>query len=269
MALNRVLSPILSRLPENNRLERIWKLAQVDFKRRYYDSGLGLVWALLNPLFRVTIYFFVFTYIMERSRGGIDNFALYIFNGLLFWLFFVEGSMKGLNILKQKRYLIENIQFEKIDLYLSATLSVFMGFLFNVCAYLIISLTLGRVPIFIEILYFPILVINIFLLVLAVSVMLSTINIYIKDITHIWAMVTLAGFWATPIFFPIELYYKYKFILFVNPVAGIVINSRNCLLFGTSPDYILMLWDIVYTFFLLMMATFLFQKYNHKAAEKL
>ena len=52
-------------LPENNRLERIWKLAQVEFKKRYYNDRLGLVWALLNPLFQMGIYYLVFKYIYK------------------------------------------------------------------------------------------------------------------------------------------------------------------------------------------------------------
>lgn len=264
--LNQILSPILERLPENNRLERIWKLAQVDFQRRYYDNSLGLVWALINPLFQVVVYYLAFTILLDNK---MENYALYLFSGLLFWMFFTEGTNKGLNILKQKRYLIENIQFNKLDLFYSAILSVLMGFLFNISAYLIISLISG-IPIYWQIIFLPILIANIFLLALAVSILLSTLNIYIKDIVHLWAMVILAGFWATPIFIPVSAFVdKLEFILYLNPVAGIIINAREILLYGNLPNSIFLIWGLVYTLLLYGLAIFLFNRFSHKAAEKI
>jgi len=264
--LNRILGPVLERLPENNRLELIWKLAQVDFKKRFYDSYLGLFWALLNPLFRVAIYYFVFT---SFFTGRVPNYALYLFSGLLFWLFYSEGSKKGLRILKTKRYLIENIQFNKIDLFTSSTFSAFLGFFFNLIAFLIISAIIGIYPTS-NLLFLPILIVSIFFLVLATSVMLATLNIYIRDIMHLWDMILLIIFWTTPIFYRgSALSGKYEFIMYLNPIAGIVINSRHILLYGTPIDFDLLIYNLSYSIILLIFAVSIFNKYSHKAAENL
>ena len=138
--INYLLKPFEDRLPENNRLERIWKLAQVDFKKRYYNDYLGLLWALLNPIFRMAIYYFVFVKIFQRS---MPNYHLYLFMGLIFWLFFSESTKKGMTTLLSKRYLIENIVFNRLDLFYSLTLSVVFGLFFNMAAYLAMSLVTG------------------------------------------------------------------------------------------------------------------------------
>jgi ABC-type polysaccharide/polyol phosphate export permease len=65
--------------PENNRLERIWKLAQVDFKKRYYNDRLGLLWALINPIFKVIVYFLVFSLFFKVQQ---ENYGLYLFSGI-------------------------------------------------------------------------------------------------------------------------------------------------------------------------------------------
>ncbi len=263
--VNELLKPVLERLPENNRLELIWKLAQVDFRRRYYDNLLGLFWALINPLFRVAIYYFVFTYIFKRSQ---ENYALYLFSALLFWMFFSEGTKKGINILKSKKYLIENIQFNKVDLFTSATFSVLLGFMFNITAYLAISLGLG-IPITINILFMPLLILNTFLLVLAVGLLLATLNIYLKDIVHMWDIVLLMGFWLTPIFWNSDELKGYLVILlYANPMAGIIVNARNAILYGQLPDMTLLIFDFSYTLILLALALYLFKKFSHKAAEQ-
>ena len=120
--ISKIWKIITESAPENNRFERIWMLGKVDFRKRYYDSKLGLVWALINPLFRLCVFYYVFTVLFER--GG-DNFVLHLFSGLIFWFFFVETTKKALVIFKQKKYLIENISFNKLDLFYSLILSTF------------------------------------------------------------------------------------------------------------------------------------------------
>lgn len=251
---------------ENNRLERIWLLAKIDFKKRYYDHGLGILWALINPLFKLAVYYFVFTHIMT-SR--VPSFALYLFSGLITWLFFAQGTKKGINLLKNKKYLIESIQFEQLDLFVAATLSVFYAFLFKLAAYFVIHFAY-LIPIQPYMLYMPILILNTFVLVLGVSILLATINIYIRDIEHAWDMVTLAGFWLTPIIYPKEaLLEKFYILAYINPMAGIVINFRETVLYGRPPLYELFFYDIAYAIVVLVVGVFLYKKYAHKAVEKL
>jgi len=265
---NIIFKPILERLPENNRLELIWKLAQIDFKKRFYDNILGLFWALINPLLRVAIYYFVFVKIFNRGAQH-DNFALFLFSGLLFWMFFSEGTRKGIKTLQQKKYLIENIQFNRIDLFISSTFSVFLGFMFNIFAYMLASLLLSVSPT-IHILLLPIPVINICILVLGISLLLATLYIYIKDIIHIWDLVILLGLWMNPIFYSGDsLREKFPILLYIMPTAGIIDNSRRMLLEGRSPDYQLMLFDFAYASIVLIIGVIVFNKYSHKAAEKM
>jgi len=257
---------VLARLRENNRFERIWLLAKIDFKKRYYDQGLGILWALINPIFKLLVYYFVFTNIMENS---VPNFALYLFSGIITWAFFAQGTKKGINLLKNKKYLIESIQFEQLDLFISATLSVFFAFLFNLGAYLVIH-AINLIPIHTTILFLPILIFNIFILVLGVGILLATVNIYLRDIEHLWDIVILAGFWLTPIIYPKEaLLEKFYFLAYINPMAGIVINIRETVLYGRQPLFNLFFYDILYSIALLFFAIFIYKTYAHKAVEKL
>ena len=103
--LNKIAGPIVKRLPISSRLERIWKLAQTEFKKRYYNDRLGLLWALMNPLFQVAVFYWVFTYIFNRVSEGIPNFALFLFGGIIAWQAFVETTKKCMKVLSTKRYL--------------------------------------------------------------------------------------------------------------------------------------------------------------------
>jgi len=67
--LNNVVDKLINRIPENNRVERIWKLAQLDFKKRYYNDNLGILWSLLEPLFRIGIYYFIFKVVLKVKES--------------------------------------------------------------------------------------------------------------------------------------------------------------------------------------------------------
>ena len=260
-------NPSSRSVPQNNRFERIWTLARVEFQKRYYDSYLGLVWALINPLMRVAIYYFAFTVLFQIT--SIPNYALHLFSGLVFWMFFVQTANKGIRIFQSKRYLIENLQFNKIDLFYASALSGLLGFIFSLFAYMVISLITG-IPLYWFGLYLPILVLNIFLIALATSVLLATIHIYFKDITHLWDMMALLGFWITPIFFRGDtIMQTVPILMYANPLAGIITNVRKILLIGEHPDYFFLVYDLAFGFLFLFLSLTIFARYSHKAAEKL
>ena len=267
--INKITPARTSRLPERNRVERVWKLAQVGFKKRYYNDRLGLLWALLNPALRITVYYLVFTHVLERGREGIDNFAIFIYAGLLLWLTFNEGSMAGMRILKSNKYLIQNIQFNHIDLFLSSTLAVFMGLAFNTVVYLLICLAFG-LPLGIQTLFIFVLYINLFLILMGSAMMLATIKVHLEDITHLWAIVTLIGFWSSGIFFPADLVLdKFYPMLYINPFVGMIDNMRNITMLGVAPNYYYALVNMIGGVVIFLIGYFVFRKYSHKAMERL
>ncbi len=264
--INTLLRPILERIPENNRVERIWKLAQVDFKKRYYNDKLGLFWALLNPLFKIAIYYMVFTFVFQIN---IEHYAIFLFAGLILWMAWTEASTKGLSLINTKRYLIENIKFNHIDLYISLTISVFIGFAFNLAAYLVFVAAVG-IPFTFNLLYMPLILINVFILCIGSAMILTVIQIYFKDIKHLWAIITLAGFWSSGIFRRGELFLEaFPPLRVINPFVGIVMNMRAISFDGIGPDWSLMGINYATGIVVLIVGIISYKKFSHKAIEML
>ena len=267
--LNSVFRPIATKIPENNRMERIWKLAQTDFRKRYYNDRLGLMWALLNPIIRIGVYAFVFIFILDINRDGIDNYALFLFSGLVWWIAFAEASKKGLNILKSKRYLIENIPLQKTDLFISLVLSVFLGFFFNLAAYMIFAIFFG-VKFSALILFVIPLLITLFLLCMGTAVFLSAAQIFLKDMNHLWEMAVLVGFWSSGIFFRGERYLDvFPEFLYINPFLGLIMNIRDVLYFNVMPDLGMLAYDLMFSLVLLFLSLAFFKRVSHLAIERL
>lgn len=264
--LNYLLGPILQLLPENNRLERIWKLALIDFKKRYYNTYLGVVWAFLNPLFKLFIYYTIFSIVIDPQ---IENYGFYIFSGIIFWQFFSEGTNKSFSILKSKRYLLENIQFNKVDLYYSAILSLCLGFIFNLTSYLLITSLFG-IYFNWNLLWIFFLALNTALIVFGFLLILSTFYIHFSDLNQIWSMVLLAGIWLTPIFYGRSaLIEAFPALLYINPLAGIIINVRETSLYARSPDFFLLGYDFAWGVVISIVGLIIFKRFSKKMLEKL
>ena len=260
-----LVDTVLERLPENNRLERIWKLAQIDFMKRYYNDRLGLFWALLNPLFQIVVYYLVFTRVFNTRT---ENFVLFLTCGILFWGVFSEITKGGLSVIKTKKYLIENIQFDKLDLFVSHALSVFMGFVFNLSIYLLLALILNANINLNAFFIIPILL-NVFLLSVAFSMLLSIVVLFLDDIRHLWDMALFLGFWGSGVIYSMDLLVdKVPVLKYLNPFLGILENCRRALLYGIPPDYFMLFYNLLTSVALFFLALWLFRRSEHLILEK-
>lgn len=262
MILN-FLKPILEILPENNKLERIWLLAKTDFKKRYYGTSLGVVWALINPLFQLLIYYFVFTQFFNTE---IQHFPLYIFLGLILWMFFADATKKGLFMIHTNRYLLENIRINKYDIYTSGIISNIFGLLFNFVIYILACIVFG-IRFNLNVLYFPLILLNLIILIYGINLILSIVFIYLRDFNHFWDIFLIAAFWINPIVYSPNVLYDNEFILYLNPIAGILINMQNSILYGTSIDLILFGWNYIYAIIILGIGLITFKLYSKKVIE--
>jgi ABC-2 type transport system permease protein len=252
-----------------NKLERLWLLAKIEFKLRYYENKLGLFWALIKPLMDITIYYIVFKIIL---MSDIPSFASYLFIGLILWNFFVESTTGTIQILNTKKYLYEYSNMNKLEIYISTLLSTSIGFFFNLAMFLLFYNFLEGNSLGLSILNFWIIpiFINLFILSLGCSLILSNLYIIMKDITQVWMVFTSFLFFLSPIFYKLSVF-KERLSMFEygNPISGIIINARRVLMEGRRPDYELFVFNYGYAIFLLLLGVLLLNKLGSRAAEKL
>ena len=253
----------------SNKMERIWLLAKIEFKLRYYENKLGLFWALIKPVMDMCIYYVAFNVILTSD---VPAFASYLFIGLIMWNFFVESTVGTIQILNTKKYLYEYSNMNKFEIYISTLFANSIGFFFNfIMFFLFYNFFQGKsigpnlynfwiIPLFI----------NLFILSLGVSLILSTIYIIAKDITQIWMVFTSFLFFLSPVFYKLETFnQKLPNFEYGNPIAGIIINARRVLMEGKRPAFELMGFDFGYAVFLLLIGIIFLNKLGARAAEKL
>jgi ABC-2 type transport system permease protein len=253
----------------SNKLERLWLLAKIEFKLRYYENKLGLLWALLKPLMDIAIYYVVFQIIM---RQNLPAFASYLFIGLILWNFFVESTTGTIQILNTKKYLYEYSNMNKLEIYVSTLFSNSIGFFFNFVMFCIFYSLIEKqsTGLSIQNLWIIPLFLNLFILSLGTSLILSNIYIIAKDINQIWMVFVSFLFFLSPIFYKLETFKKaLPTFDYGNPIAGIIINARRIMMDHHLPDFTLMGFDLLYALLLLTAGLFLLNKLGSKAAEKL
>lgn len=249
-----------------NRLERIWLLAITDFKQSYAETTLGFIWILVTPLFRLLIYYVVFSLFFVKN---IPNYGLHIYSGLIVWLFFNEATKKSMTIIKSKGYLIENVNVNINDLYVSGlTTSIFL-FLTNTAVYLVFS-SFFNIATNWTIIFAIFQVIIVVILVLGLMMILSSINILFRDIKRFWDMVLTMMFWMNPIFYSkAKVLEMIPELMYINPLAGVITNMRNALLMGLMPDWGLLFYDLGYAIIVFMIGLYMNKKMFHLSIEKL
>jgi len=269
MMLNWIYKKI-SRIENISRFERIWKLAQVDFKKRYYNDKFGIVWAFFNPIIRVMVFYYVFEHVINRTGLGIDNFALFLFSALIFWMAFVELIKTSMKIFRSKGYLIKNLKVNKIDLYLSNAVTSLLGLLFNITSYMLVATLFGTTFSFDNILLLPLLIITIYFIGIGLGMYLSICQIFFNDINHLIDIIILIGFWTSGVIFPSELILeKFPAIYYINPFIGIFDNLRNILLFDNPINITILTINMTIAIFIYIGGFYILNKYYQFAFEKL
>lgn len=210
----------------------IWKLAQNDFKKRYAGSYFGFVWALVQPIVLVVMYWIVFDKVFDtRSQllaGGIEvPYVLFLTSGLVPWFYFQEALMNGTQGLIEYNYLVKKVVFNISILPIIKLIAATFIHLFFILILLVLSAAYGYYPTIytLQLFYYSICT---FLFVLATSYLTSAIVVFFKDLTQIIAIVLQVGMWATPILWDISVVPDaYKPILKLNPMVYIVEGFRN------------------------------------------
>lgn len=215
-------------LYQNRRL--IWKLAKNDFKKRYAGSYLGAVWAMIQPVVTVFMYWFVFDN-LGFMRGGMTNvpYVLFLTAGLVPWFFFTESLTNGTMALLEYNYLVKKVVFKISILPIIKIIAATFIHAFFVLVLLVIACIYGYYPTIytIQIFYYSLCM---FVFVLALSYTTCAVVIFFRDLSQIINIVLQIGMWATPILWNIEsIDGIWQTVFKINPLVYVVNGYRSAI----------------------------------------
>lgn len=226
---------ILKSIWSNRQL--VWKLAKNDFKTRFAGSYLGIVWAMIQPIVIVLVYWFVFEKGLSAgavlAKSGIEvPFVLWLTSGLVPWFYFSEALSMGTNTLLEYNYLVKKVVFQIDILPLVKVISAVFIHVFFVCFMLVIYAGYGYFPDLytLQVVYYSF---CLMVFVLSLSYFTSSVVVFFRDLSQIVNIFLQIGIWMTPIMWSLDRLDEYPLlqkIFMLNPLYYIVYGYRDALI---------------------------------------
>lgn len=228
--------------------ELIKASAKRDVLGRYRGSALGLLWSFFNPLFMLAVYTFVFSVVFKaRWNAGSDSkteFALLLFAGLIVFNLFAECINRAPGVITSNVNYVKKVVFPLEILPVVALMSALFHGLISLGVWLLAYLVLFGLP-HATTLYLPLVIIPMLMFILGLSWLLSSLGVYLRDVSQFVVLITTVLMFLTPIFYPVTaLPEQYRYFLYINPLTTAVEQARDVMFFGKYPKFseLGMLW---------------------------
>ena len=256
--------------------ELLYNLTVRDLKVRYKNSVLGIAWSLLNPILMMLVFTVVYTVMLGQSDRR--DYAALVLCGLLPWNFFSGSIMGGVGSVVNNGYLIKKVYFARAVLPTSIMLSNLVNFLVALPVYFVLAWLLG-VTFTPYVLFLPVVVLVEMIFILGMSLLLSAVNVFYRDVQQIMEVLILAWFFVTPVIWDVSQLPVSRTVLGVdvpvqrltyilNPMASIIATYRDILYYGRPIGWDFFLRTATTVVVVLLFGFFIFNRLKGRFAEE-
>ena len=247
-------------------IDLITVLTQKEMKVRYKSSFLGYVWSILNPLAFAFIFFVVFKVVM---RIQMENYTLFLITGLFPWQCFANSVNMSPRVFLANASIIKKVNFPRNVTLLAVDLQDMIHFILAIPVIVFFMLIYHTSPSFSWFYGIPILLGVQLFMTYGITLAISSINLFFRDLERLTTIFTTFLFYATPIIYPEAMIpAKYRYLIDLNPVAPLMISWRNLFLEGTLKLEFLAI-SLAYGVAAYMAGSFIYKKLSRKFAEVL
>ena len=222
---------VFKELYQNRKL--IWKLSKNDFRNKFAGAYFGIVWAFIQPMVTVAVYFVVFQLGLRVQPAATGYpYICWLVSGIIPWFFFSDALPSASNCLLEYSYLVKKVVFKISILPIVKIISALFVHVFFVVFALILCACYGYTPSLytLQIIYYSICT---FLLVLGLVYATSAIVIFFRDLTQIISIFLQVGVWLTPIMWDINMLSSHPWLIKLfklNPMYYVVTGYRDSML---------------------------------------
>lgn len=244
----------------------LFDLVARDIKTKYRRSALGVLWSVLNPLLMMLVLTAVFSSIIRVEVEG--GFALFYLTGYIIFSFVSESTGFALTSITGAAPLIKKVYIPKYVFPLQKCMFCFVNMLFSMIAFVLVFIVFcitGNVTPHLSMLLFPIPMIYTFIFSLGLSLVLSALVVFFRDIGHIWGVLLTVWMYASPIIYPIDLVPDWlAAIIKINPLYHYIDYFRNVMIYGHVPGLIENGICLLYSVAILLIGVVVFRKSQDK-----
>ncbi len=209
----------------------IWR----DLKLRYKQTVIGIGWALLQPFLQMVVFSVFFGRLVKVPSEGVP-YPVFVYAGLLPWTFFANVVNACNYAVINNAGLIRKIYFPRLLIPIGAAGTGLVDFLLAFLMLIAIML-FYQMPLTISLLWLLPMVIILFLTALGVGALLAALAVVYRDVRHVVSFIVQVWFFITPVIYPpTVISERFRFLMNLNPMTGIVTGFRAIIL-NQSPDW--------------------------------
>lgn len=217
-----------------NYREMLFSLVRKNLRGRYKGSVLGFLWTFLIPLLQLGVYTLVFSVIM---KSGYDKYYLFLFTALVPWVFFSGSVASGTGCIWDQRNMVNKIYFPREILPIAHVTYLLVNMLLSLLIVFAVLILSGHGINLVAILYLPLVIFIEYLLALGITMLMSALDVYFRDLQYIMEILTMAWQFLTPVMYgldvvPEELRTVFRF----NPMTSVIECFRDIMYYQRIPD---------------------------------
>lgn len=247
--------------------DMLYNMIKRELRGRYKGSALGFLWTFLSPLFQLMVYTLVFSVIM---RAGIEDYYLFLFVGLIPWIFFSTSMVGGANCIRSQKDMVNKIYFPREILPITHVTSQLINMLLSfviVFGALIVSGKGFNVQ---ALCILPLIILAEYFFVLGLVLIISAVTVYLRDIEHVITIFVMAWQFLSPVMYDYSMVpEKYRIIFQLNPMAPIITAYRDVLYYKQIPEIQKLMIVLLLGICLLIFGIVIFRNLQKRFAEEL
>lgn len=225
-------------------IELLRQLVLKDIKLKYRRSYLGYIWSILNPLLMMIVLTVVFS---NLFKFDIPNFSAYLLTGQLIFGFVSEATSSSVTAIVHNASLIKKTYVPKYIFVLSKITSSLVNMLFAMIA-LILVMIFTQVEITLNVLWVPIIFLELYIFSLGLGLILSASTVFFRDIQYLWGVFTSIWMYLTPIIYPVSIIsqeYRWWYdnlnpmVNYVEQFRDVILNSQSLSIESLSQGFII------------------------------
>lgn len=236
---------------------------KTEYKGRFARNKLGLLWMIFQPLSMVLIYSLILSQIMTSKLPGVTTqyaYPVYLLSGIIAWTLFSEVMSRCVNIFIENANLLKKLSFPRLALPLIVIGSSTVNFILMAIIIYIVLGILGHFP-YHTLYWLPLLAVITLGLSSGLGLFCGIINIFIRDIGQLIAIIMQFWFWLTPIVYMVNIIpQKFQGLILINPLTGIVMGFQNVILYDKPPNVNLLIYPSLLAVVFLILTSVLYKK---------
>lgn len=246
--------------------EMIYMLVRKELRGRYRGSVLGFAWTFLNPLLQLAVYTIVFSIIM---RAGIEKYYIFLFVALVPWMAIASSVNNGAVCIISQAGMVTKIYFPRRILPIVAVSSNFINMLLSMLVVLVVCFF--SIGINFSVLWYliPVSLIE-YLLALGITLLISGLTVYFRDLEYLAGIFTMAWQFMTPVMYSIDMVpERFMGIFKLNPMTPVILAFRQVLYYQTAPEMGALLRSFLVGLGVLVFGWIIFGRLERRFAEVL